>query len=168
MPVIRGQSNVTKLPEERRSALLARLVAEREGRGEEGGPVLFEIPLEQSDRIDVVVAWEEWEGVRSEDRTWIITEAYKDRAEVLALALGVTFDEAVAQGVLPFRLRLARGPEAVPEADLRRAELAVGGLATPAGEIQVRLPTRSMAEAAAQELMQRLPGSLWMVSYGDL
>jgi hypothetical protein len=67
MPVIRGRSSETKLSDDRRKSLLDRLVAEREGKPALGGPVIFEIPLDQPEKLDVMVVWDEWEG--SDQRT---------------------------------------------------------------------------------------------------
>lgn len=169
MPVIRGRSSETTLPDDRKSALLDRLVAEREGKAPPGGPVIFEIPLDQPDKLDVMVVWDEWAEVRSEDRTRLIQEAYKDKTDLLALALGVTYQEALIQGVLPFRVqpRLATQPKFSKE-KLRTAYWSVGGLAGPEGRMDLRFPTRTTAEEAVRQLEKRLPGSQWMISYADV
>lgn len=169
MPVIRGRSNEATLPEDRRSALLDRLVAEREGKSPPGGPVIFEIPLDQPDKLDVMVVWDEWADVRSEDRTRLIQEAYKDKADALALALGVTYREALEQGVLPFRARLRFGPQPkFGKEKWRTAYLSVGGFTGPEGRIDLRFPTRTTAEEAVRQLEKRLPGTQWMVNYADV
>jgi hypothetical protein len=166
MPVITGHTNVTKLPAARGDELFKWLVAEREGKMLPGGPVIFEIPLEQSDKLDIVVVWDEWEGVRSEDRTQLITKAYQDKSDALALALGVTYAEANDQGILPVRVRLRFAPQPVfPEDQVRSAKLAVGGFERPEGNIELRFPTRTMAEEAVRQLEARLPGSTWMTNY---
>ncbi len=54
-------------------------------------PVIFEIPLGQSEKFKVIMVWDEWEGVRSKERIQIIQETYKDKADDLSLALGVTY-----------------------------------------------------------------------------
>ena len=168
MPVIRGRLNVTRLSDERRRSLLHRLVAERNGGPVQGGPVIFEIPLDQPDKLDVMVVWDEWEGVRSEDRTELINEAYKDRPGVLTLALGVTYDEAIEQGVLPFRarLRFVKQPSFTEE-QLRTACLSSGGFLRPEGIMELRFPTQTIAEEAVQQLKERLPGSEWVVNYAE-
>jgi hypothetical protein len=169
MPVIRGRSNETNLPDERKTSLLDRLVAERAGKAAPGGPVIFEIPLDQTDKLDVMVVWDEWEKVQSEDRTHLIKEAYKDKADDLALALGVTFQEAIEQGVLPYRVRFRFGPQPeFTEEEVRDARLAVGGFVGPEGTIELRFPTRTTAEEAVLQLKARLPGSQWMVNYADV
>ncbi len=129
---------------------------------------MFEIPLAQPDQFDVMIVWNEWEGVRSEDRTQLIKEAYKDKADDLALALGVTYNEAIEQGVLPFRVRLRFGPQPkFTEEEVRTAVLSVGGFPRPDG-IELRFPTRTTAEEAVQQLNQLLPGMDWVVAYTDV
>ena len=127
MPVIRGRLNETKLPEDRRKSLVDRLVAERRGKAGPAGPVIFEIPLPQPDSLDVVVVWDEWKQIRSEDRTQLIKEAYHDKSDNVALALGVTYQEAIEQGVLPYRVRLRFGPQPnFTEDELRSRYLSLG------------------------------------------
>ncbi len=168
MPLIRGRSSGTKLSDDRKKSLFERLVAERQGKAVLGGPVIFEIPLDQLDKLDVMVVWDEWEGVRSEDRTQLIEAVYKDKEDALALALGVTYKEAIEQGVLPFRVRLRFGPQPkLTEEEIRTAQLSVGGFAGHQASVELRFPTQTTAEEAVQLLKERLPGSEWVVSYAD-
>src|SRR5438552_21437 len=160
MPVIRGRLNASKLPDNRRTSLLQRLVGEREGKAAENGPVIFEIPLDQPDKLDVMVVWDEWEGVRSEDRSQLIKDAYQDKADALALALGVTRTEAFDQGLLPYRVRSRFGKEPrCSDEEFAAAALAVGGFPQSDGHIALRFPTQTIAEEAVQQLKQRLPES---------
>ena len=64
--------------------------------------MIFEIPVEQPDRIDVLVVWQEWENVPSMERTNIILEAYTEKDDKLAQAVGVTYEEAMEQQLLPY------------------------------------------------------------------
>ncbi len=169
MPVIRGRQSVTKIPDDRKKALLNRLVAEREGKGIPAGPVIFEIPLDEADKVDVMVVWDEWAGIRSEDRTDIIREAYQEKADSISLALGLTRQEAIEQGTLPYRVRLMFGPQPdFTESELADAALALGGFPRPDGVVDLRFPTQSTAEEAAQQLGSRLPGSKWVVNFADV
>jgi hypothetical protein len=148
MPVIRGRSSEAKLPDERKTSLLDRLIAEREGKPTPNGPIIFEILLDQPDKL--------------------IKQAYKDKADVLALALGVTHKEAIEQGVLPYRARLRFGPQPdFTEEEVRSARLAVGGYVGPEGSVELRFPTRTTAEEAVQQLKAKLPGTEWIVNYAD-
>lgn len=166
MPVIRGRAGEKRLAEDQRSELLRRLVDERKGQTNAGGPAIFEIPLDQSDLLDVMVIWNDWQGVRSEDRTQLIKEAYSDLQERLALALGLTYNEAIDQGVLPYRVRLQFGQQ--PEFDdepLLSAYFRVGGVMTDDGRVDLRYPTKSTAEAAVGQLQQMLPGTEWIINH---
>ena len=84
-PVIRGRHGEKKLTEDQRHSLVSLLNNERNGHLTPGGPVIFEIPLEQSDKLDVMVVSDAWRGIRSEDRTKLIQQAYGDQADSLAL-----------------------------------------------------------------------------------
>src|SRR5208337_843240 len=169
MPVIRGRSSEKKLTDEQRGLLLSRLADERQGLSTQGGPVIFEIPLEQSDKLDVMVVWDAWQGVRSEDRTRLIQEAYREQQDSLALALGVTYEEAIEQGLLPFRVRpRTRQQVDFREEDLRSASLSVGGFERPDNVIELRYPSRTVAEETIRRLEELLPGTEWAVSYADV
>ena len=135
-----------------------------------GGPIIFEIPLQQPKKFDVMVVWDEWDGVRSEDRTRIINDAYKDKATAIALALGVTRGEAIEQGILPYRVvTLALASHFIgKDQELREAALSIGGFAKPDGSIDLRFPTQTIAEEAVRQLQQRVPGSQWVITYADV
>jgi hypothetical protein len=168
MPVIRGRPSQTQLPDDRRSSLLARLTSERVGATAPGGPVIFELPLTQTNKFDVMVVWDEWKDVRSEDRTQLIKEVYQDKADALALALGVTRKEADEQGVLPYKVRMTfvQQPR-FTEDQFQAACLSVGGFVGPDGRSELRFPTAPIAEEAALRLKEKLPGSEWVVNYSD-
>ena len=102
MPVIRGRSTTTAVTPERRAQLRERLANEISGQGTPDGPLIFEIPLEQSAKVNVIVVWDEFEGVPVEDRDRVILDAYRDRRDQIAMAMGVTYQEAIDQQVLPY------------------------------------------------------------------
>ena len=75
MPVIRvGADIATPLPPGLRESLLEKLKREIEGQSTAGGPIVFEIP-EGTETVDVLVVWEDWSKLRSEDRTNLILDA---------------------------------------------------------------------------------------------
>jgi hypothetical protein len=164
MPVIRGEPRTTVLTEERRKVLLDKLRNELAERTRTSDLLIFEIPLEQSDKIDVLVVWQAFESLRSEDRTRLILDAYpKTRQRTISLALGVTYQEAMEQALLPYAVRpLMRRGEADPD-ELRKVMLEVGGIALPEEKVDLRFPTMAMAEAAYQKLCDRLPGGHWAI-----
>ena len=65
-------------------------------------PLIFEMPVEGPDRIEVLVVWHESENVPSMDRTNIIVEAYERKGERSAQAVGATYEEAMQQQLLSY------------------------------------------------------------------
>lgn len=163
MPVIRGISKSAPLASERRRTLSDELVAELSGKSSPDGPIIFEIPLEQSDKIDVIVVWNAFDGIRAEDSTALILDAYNDRKDRISLAMGVTYREAIAQHLLPYTVvpMMRRGQ--VDPAALNKAMLDEGGVALLNGRVELRFPTMAMAEEAQQRLAERLPGGYWSI-----
>jgi hypothetical protein len=163
MPVIRGISKSASLTSERRKALRDELIDELSGKSSTDGPLIFEIPLEQSDKIDVIVVWNAFDGVRAEDSTGLILDAYTDRKVEIALAMGVTYHEAVAQHLLPYTVvpMMKRGQ--VEPAALNKAMMEQGGVALSNGKVELRFPTMAMAEEAHQRLSERLPEGYWSI-----
>ncbi len=183
MTVVRGKTTTTELPSEDRAKLLGTLVRELSGQAASGGPVIFEIPLDSTNKVDVLVVWDAFRDLRSEDRTDLILDAYDARRGEIAQALGVTHEEAFDQNLLPYsvvpmaRLRQASPvggvhgdfPRVAPNAksgevdpeELRSAMIDQGGIALPDGRVVLRLPTMVMAEAAHRRLCEILPRGYW-------
>ena len=165
MPLIRGTARQTILARDVRETLLKQLSDELAGRGVESGAVIFEIPLEHADTVDVLVVWQEFEDLRSEDRTALILEAYKQEfgtgARTVSQALGVTYQEAMEQNLLPYAVQpMARAGEA--DADtLRQAMRKAGGIRLPNEKVVLRFPTMAMAEDAHRQLCDALPRGYW-------
>lgn len=164
MPVIRGQATVSVLTAERRAELVQQLKDELAGHHVGEGPVIFEIPLDRSNKLDAVVVWKAFDSVSSDDRSGIISEAYGDDAAKISLALGVTYEEAIEQQVLPYAVvPMARDGEAGPD-DVRRAMLEEGAFEPRRGWIDLRFPTMAMAEQAHGRLCDRLPAGHWSIA----
>jgi hypothetical protein len=168
MPVIRLTPTAPAFRREQRQALLDQLSSELAGQATEKGPVVFEIPLDQTNRMDVLVVWEAWNGVPSEVRSGVILEAYKDKKDAISQALGVTYHEANDQNLLPYAvLPMSRRGEVDPET-LHAAMLKQGGFALDGGKVDLRFPTRTMAQEAHRRLCDELPKGYWsMVQSGD-
>lgn len=174
MPVIRGRFTTRALTPEQRAHLREQLLDEFSGRGTPDGPLIFEIPLEQSDRFEVIVIWNEFEGVRAEDRELVILEAYDELAKRPSMALGVTAREADEQNLLPYMvfsgteaLAAMGEPVSVAPADLAEWHAAMideGGIVRDNRKVDLRFPTRAMAEDAQARLAERLPRARWSVS----
>jgi hypothetical protein len=162
MPVIRGKQTTTALSAMIRASLLELLQQER-ANATLNGPVIFEIPLDQSDKMDVMVIWDRWEGIRSEDRSELIRDAYKEEKDRIALALGVTYQEALQQQLLPYAIVSMAKREEIDVAEIRDAMLEEGAMPVSADKAELRLPTMAMARAAHQRLWERLPKGRWSI-----
>jgi hypothetical protein len=109
MPVIR--SKLRPPGDTLRAELVGRLLTElADGVGvAPPRPVIFELPDE------VLVVWKKWEGITHNDRASIILEAYRTRetqtaeapvrSSQILLTLGITPDEAIEMGLLPYSIQ---------------------------------------------------------------
>lgn len=155
MPVIRGSPTTGAVTPRRRKELLDQLTRELAGDSSDSGPVIFEIPLEQSDKFDIMVVWDAWDSLRSEDRTSIIVAAYQGQEETIAQALGVTRQEAIEQKLLPYKVVPMSLGIVVRGDELTRAIHAEGGLAFKGKRLELRLPTMGLAVAARGRLSKQ-------------
>ncbi len=161
MPIIRLTATAKVFKNEQRQELIEQLARERAGEPTAKGPVIFEIPLEPTDKMDVLVVWEAWKDVPSEIRSDIILEAYKDVKGKISQALGVTYQEAIAQHVLPYAVQpLTRRGEVDPAA-LKAAMLKYGGMALDGDKVDLRFPTMAMAEEVHRKLCDEVPKGYW-------
>lgn len=164
MPVIRGQSQVSAGTAERRQILAEQLSAELNGPPTQDGPVIFEIPLEQQDRFDILAVWDAWEPFDSETRTEMIRTAYQGKNTPIAQALGVTYREAIEQQLLPYAVVPVVRPREIDLEELTKAMLSEGGIARENGKIELRFPTMSLAEQAHKRLVDHLPKGYWSIT----
>ena len=69
-------------------------------------PLIYEESIDQTDTVHVVVYWDRWAEVPSEERSGMILDAYErvDRSLVpkVTFAMGVTFGEAAELNLLPW------------------------------------------------------------------
>jgi hypothetical protein len=186
MPVIRRSHTPNPFPE-LRGRLAELLAKELIGERVRDGPVIFEVSTGRNDEIDVIVIWEAWSSLPSDDRTTIIRDviqkAYdKHRREIeraihyidpdrkpsepivprVSLAVGATLDEAIAQGLLPYSVRAtAQVPGADPYAT-RQLMIESGGIETASG-VELRFPDAELAAEAHARLMQQMPEAGWTI-----
>jgi hypothetical protein len=122
----------------------------------------------------VIVIWNEFEGVRSEDRDQVILEAYGELGKRPSMAMGVTEREADDQNLLPYMvfsgteaLAAMGEPTSVVPADLAEwhgAMIEEGGIVRGDGTVVLRFPTRAMAEDSQARLAERFPRARWSIS----
>lgn len=161
MPVIRSQAPVSVITAEQRRKVAEQLALELGGAKTESGPIIFEIPLDQQDRIDVLVVWDAWKPFSSTERSDMILEAYNGSEDQIALALGVTYQEALEQQVLPYAVEPMVRRGEIDEEVMKNAMLAEGGFALENGKVSLRFPTMLLAEQAHQRLTDSLPKGYW-------
>lgn len=164
MPVIRGRAHVSVITAEQRQSVAQQLALELTGVPTPSGPVIFEIPFEPQDRIDVLVVWDAWQPFSSTERSDMILAAYNGSQAQIAQALGVTYQEAIEQQVLPYAVMpmLRRGE--IHEEDVKNAMLAEGGVARENGKVDLRFPTMALAEQAHRRLADALPKGYWSIA----
>jgi hypothetical protein len=175
MPVFRVPAPA--MPAALHQSLLERLKRERRQPSPSGEPLIFEIPVEEPDRIDVLVVWQEWDHVPSLERTKIILEAFDDQGDKVSQAVGATYDEAMQQQLLPYSIvsRFEISPKFLSlvytsdeEADkqlanIRQAMLELGGAKRMGDKVDLRFPTWEMAEQALSTLLTKLPNANWLI-----
>jgi hypothetical protein len=171
MPVLRGETKVRTLTDDQRKALRDKIAAELAGKSPANGvavrdtPLIFEIPLELSDRKDILVVWDAFRDVPSEDRSAVILDAYKGQNLRIAQELGVSMEEALGQGLLPYAVRSMAKPEDLDGTAWSTAVRDEGGFPHPgSGEPQFYFPSRAMAEEARSRLAARIPTGMWAVA----
>lgn len=152
-----------------RANLTERLSQELTGGGEGNGPVIFEIPLEGSDRYDVIVVWDEWgqQSVPGEIRSEIIASAYErvdsPIAKKLAIAIGATNGEAVEQNLLPYSIVPMVRKGKADAASIQEAMLRHGAIRVSGNTLELRLPTLKLAEQVHRQIVDELPNGYWAI-----
>ncbi len=163
MPVIRGHAQGHNITPEERQKVVEQLTRELSGEMTSAGPVIFEVPFEQQDRIDVIVVWDVWERFGPTDRSNMILEAYKDSGVKIAQPLGVTYNEAIEQQVLPYSVvPMIRAGELDVD-QVNNAMVAEGGFALENGNVDLRFPSMELAEQAHKQLTDALPKGYWSI-----
>lgn len=153
--------------------LVERLVEELKGGRLAGQPLIDEARFPESGAIRSVVIWDRWSGLKDDERTQVILEAY-ERAEgsdfraKIAIAVGLTVPEAVDAGYLPFKVVLhLRSDDPVTDAECRQAMIEEGASVVGRSiKPQLRFLTVEDAEAGRDRLIQRLPKSdkVWIIT----
>lgn len=133
-------------------------------------PLILEEQIPSTKSRHVRVIWDAWKDLTDEQRAAVIVDAYKEAegpeaAEAITIAEGVTPPEALALGLLPFKVVAARkkGDPVPPGAyqTALAAEARRSLLGAKAREL--RFARIEDAEQAVARLQNALPGSSWAV-----
>ncbi len=137
-----------------------------------GQPLIEEEHYDLTGLIRVNVLWDRWQNIPHEYRSSVILNAYKiaeskEFADRITLATGLTFPEAHASGMLPFRVIAAlRQGDAVTADQCRQAMIEEGASTLQDPNLpQLRFATEEEAEACLGRLSARLPESeqVWQI-----
>jgi hypothetical protein len=184
MPVIRATGRGEPLAN-LRTQLSEALVKELMGETTPKGPLIFEIPTARSDEIDVVVVWEAWRSLSPGERTDIIRNAYKQYGlelsdaiqsldstnaprgpigpRVAKIAIGTTWDQALAEGLLPYSVQPQVGSsDRIDLGSLRYLMIEAGAVERPEG-LQLRFPDARLAADAQARLCEQMPAAHWAI-----
>lgn len=128
-------------------------------------PVIFENPIPPTDRFFAVVIWSEWQDIPWGQRTGLILDAYRAadaqrpestaRANLLATASGLTWDEADGNGFFKYGIEAPGEHPAI-----KAAMLEAGGTETPDG-VRLRFLDRRSVQTALAQLRSKLPNVTW-------
>jgi hypothetical protein len=116
----------------------------------------------------VAVIWERWQRVPAAERGGIIVRAYErsapDRVDGITIAMGVSLNEAIGLGLMPFGVvPTVRKGESIEEHKVRELMLAEGAVETPSG-LLLRFPTQESALACYRRLAERTRPEYWAVT----
>ncbi len=150
--------------------LVASLVDELKA-GTKNQPAFIERFMRATDSREIYVIWDGWADVPEVERGDIALEAYRrydeESSSNIAFAIGLTAQEALETGLLPFLVRpsASRGHQETAFIDVEQAkkrELANTILGARGSEL--RYPTAEAAEQAIERLQHDLPNSRWIIT----
>jgi hypothetical protein len=137
-----------------------------------GQPLIREQHFPRTNAVRTTVIWDKWARLEDEDRIEVILQAYEqvEGAEFrdrIALAMGLTVEEAHEAGLLPFQLTpLLRNDDEVTWEQCRTAMIDEGASTLDDPERPVlRFATLDEAEQSRRRLIDRLPASkaVWAI-----
>jgi hypothetical protein len=132
-------------------------------------PLVVENRIAQTRSIHVVVIWDKWEDLSPVKRSRIIGDAYAKakrlRDATITVAMGLTSEEALRLGFLPYSIVTTRRQGDTVSADaLTKVMASAGGIVVKVGSsTQLRFATLEQAEDAYRYLSQQVAGPYWAI-----
>jgi hypothetical protein len=166
MPVFRQDEIPVAQHDELIQALAAELLSEPDTHVSEPEveqllerPNIYEEEVPQTGALHVVVVWDQLSATPRLSRGSIILAAYRqvdpDKSQRIRFPVGLTFDEAISSGYLPFKIVLeARHGDPLDMNAVESAMIKAGGRRTESGTIELRFPYLGLAEQALQQLQK--------------
>ncbi len=154
--------------------LVRKLAQELQSPGAQPQPLILESEIPATKSRHVHVIWDDWSKLSEEERADVILDAYstaegQNYAEQIAIAIGLTSSEALALGLLPWKVDpILSRRNGLHEADYGRALLgeAKHAVLHPKWIMQhgLRYARQEDAEEAVKRLRRALPGSSWSIT----
>ncbi len=160
MPTVREK----KTWERNHASLVGGLYEAMRAGAAKGQPLVFVNRIGTSGALNVTVVWQAWSDLGHQARSDIIVDAYRRMgAEKIPIALGVTFEEAILSGLLPFSIvPLVRESDPISPDRIRTALLQEGAVETSGG-LLLRFADSRQAQEAYRRLVQSAPGPYWSI-----
>lgn len=158
------------IPAPKHDRLVKKLVQEFTAASTHLQPLILEEQVPSTKSRHVRVIWDAWKDLTDEQRAAVIVDAYQEAegpeaAAEITIAEGVTPHEALALGLLPFKVVPTRKKnEPIPQ-EAYQATLAAAArysLLGPKAK-ELRFARLEDAEEAVAGLQEALPGSSWAV-----
>ncbi len=174
MPLIHTKAAAGKAGQEDEliEELARELVAEANADQPVVQPFILEQTMRASNALHVAVVWEKWRLIHAGGRGSVIMKAYeiaaKDRVDLITIAMGVTTEEAIDLGLLPYGIETTvRKDGDVTVEQIRTWMKEEGAMATPSG-LLLRLPNCELAKSAYDRLVRKSSPNHWALVQTDL
>ena len=181
MPVIRPANRkcpMATLAEQLTDVIVAELTGERRRLG----PVIFEQPTGELNRIKVIVVWEAWKPLLFEERASVIRAAYARFTKTLensihpidpskenpclvpipVTVIGLCWEDLVGTDLLPYKIEPSAPANGVDPDDVETLKLLAGAIQTASG-YQLLFPSKEMATEVHHQLMKQMPEAAWTI-----
>lgn len=160
----------SRSPSPKHDRLVKRLIQEFSPTAAGLQPLILEEHVPSTKSRQVRVIWDAWKDVPDDDRASVIIDAYvqaegAEAEEDIAVADGLTPQEALALGLLPYKVLPVRKAGDKETFEEQRAALAAEAKNTLLGARakELRFARLEDAEASRKRLDAATPGSPWAV-----
>ncbi|HEY8667012.1 MAG TPA: hypothetical protein VIL86_10120 [Tepidisphaeraceae bacterium] len=134
-------------------------------------PFVLQDRIPQTRTRHVVVIWDRWSEMDRAERSNVILDAYCKAGvlgkDSITVAMGLTQQEAMQMGYLPYSIVAMRKPsDPVTLERLKQAMESAGGVHVRTGSLlQLRFPSLDLAQEAYRQLIQGVPGPYWAIQH---
>jgi hypothetical protein len=129
-------------------------------------PFVFSQRIGSTDAINTTIVTQVWHNLSHQERSDVIVEAHRRLGEEkVPIALGLTFEEATASGLLPYSIiPLVKDADPVSRDEIRSAMLSEGAVETRDG-LSLRFADADAARNVYRRLSEKVPGPYWQICH---